>query len=58
METVEDLLLHVNCHKSMGPDGIHLRALRELAEVIAKLLYTIYQCSWSERSQRIEVLPK
>lgn len=35
METVEDLLLHVNCRKSMGPDGIHLRALRELAEVIA-----------------------
>lgn len=49
METVEDLLLHVNCRKSMGPDGIHLRALRELAEVIAKLLYTIYQCSWSIR---------
>ena len=31
----------------MGPEGIHLRVLRELAEVIFKLLSTIYQCSWS-----------
>ena len=29
----------------MGPDEIHLRVLRELAEVIAELLSIIYQCS-------------
>ena len=45
-ETVRDLLLHLECHKSMGPDKLHPRVLRELAEVIAKLLSTIYRHSW------------
>lgn len=45
-ETVRDLLLHLECHKSMGPDRLHPRVLRELAEVIAKPLSTIYQHSW------------
>ena len=49
VETVRDLLLHLDCHKFMGPDGIHLRMLRELAEVIARLYSIIYQCSWSTR---------
>ena len=31
----------------MGPDGIHLRVLRELAEMIAKLLSIIYHQPWS-----------
>jgi len=31
----------------MGTDGIHLRVLRKLAEVTAKLLSTIYQYSKS-----------
>ena len=35
METIRDLLLHMDCHKSMGPDGIHPSVLRELADVIA-----------------------
>jgi len=30
----------------MGPDGLHPRVLRELAEVIAELLSAIYQHSW------------
>ena len=30
----------------MGPDGLHLRVLRELAGVIAELLSAIYQHSW------------
>lgn len=27
VETVRDLLFHLTCHKSMGPDGIHLRVM-------------------------------
>ncbi|KFW61344.1 hypothetical protein AS28_07441, partial [Pygoscelis adeliae] len=45
-EAVHDLLRHLDAHKSMGPDGIHLRVLRELAEEIAKLLSIFYQQSW------------
>ena len=45
-ETVRELLLHLECHKSMGPDEFHHRMLRELAEIIAKPLSTIYQHSW------------
>jgi len=40
------LLLHLDCHKSMGPDRLHPRVLRELVGVIAKPLSAIYQCSW------------
>jgi len=44
-ETVRDLLLQLDCHKSMGLDEIHLRVLRELAEVIVEPLSIIYQRS-------------
>jgi len=40
-ETVIDLLLQLDCHKSMGPDEIHPRVLRELTKVIAELLSII-----------------
>ena len=46
VETVRELLLHLDCHKSMGPDRLHPRVLRELAGVIAELLLAIYQHSW------------
>ena len=45
VETVRELL-HLDCHKSTGPEGLHSRVLRELVGVIAELLSTIYQCSW------------
>ncbi|KAK4808573.1 hypothetical protein QYF61_009876 [Mycteria americana] len=45
-EAVNDLLRHLDTHKSMGPDGIHPRVLRELVEELAKPLSIIYQQSW------------
>jgi len=42
----------------MGPDGIQLRVLRELMELIAKLLSTFWKAhqKFLERSQRFECL--
>ncbi|KFQ10193.1 hypothetical protein N330_02148, partial [Leptosomus discolor] len=48
-EMVSDLLLHIDVHKSMEPDGVHLTVLRELAEVLTKPLSIIYQQSWLTR---------
>ncbi|KFW77834.1 RNA-directed DNA polymerase from mobile element jockey, partial [Phalacrocorax carbo] len=45
-EAVYDLLLHQDTHKSMGPDGIHPRVLRQQPEEQAKPLSIIYQQSW------------
>ncbi|KAK4818855.1 hypothetical protein QYF61_020074 [Mycteria americana] len=45
-EMVSDLLHHLDTHKSMGPDEVHPRVLKELAEVLTKLLSIIYQQSW------------
>ena len=33
-ELVSELLHHIDTHKSMGPDGIHPRVLKELAGVL------------------------
>ncbi|PKU48424.1 rna-directed dna polymerase from mobile element jockey-like [Limosa lapponica baueri] len=45
-EVVRDLLQNLDTNTSMGPDGIHPRVLRELAEVVVEPLSIIYQQSW------------
>ncbi|KAJ7405714.1 hypothetical protein WISP_138172 [Willisornis vidua] len=42
----QDLVLQLHPYTSMGPDGIHLRILKELADVITKPLMMIFEWSW------------
>ena len=43
---VKDQLINLDIHKSMGPDGMHPQVLRQLEEVIVRLLSIIFGKSW------------
>uniref|UniRef100_A0A8B9EMY0 Reverse transcriptase domain-containing protein n=1 Tax=Anser cygnoides TaxID=8845 RepID=A0A8B9EMY0_ANSCY len=53
-ERVQDLLLHLDPYKSTGPDGIHPRVLRELADIIAGPLSIIFQRCWESGEVPVE----
>lgn len=53
-EIFTDLLHHLDIHKSMEPDGIYTKVLKELAEVLSEPLSIIYQQSWVTREVPVD----
>lgn len=52
MEIDRVLLLHLDCYKSMEPDKIHLRVLREMVEVTTKLPSTTTSVPCNQRGPK------
>ncbi|KFV15310.1 hypothetical protein N339_09364, partial [Pterocles gutturalis] len=45
-DQVQDHLMNLTVHKSMGPDEIHPWVLKEMAEEVAKPLSIIFEKTW------------
>ena len=45
-DQVRDHLRNLKVHKSMGPDEMHLRVLRDLVDEVSKSLAIIVEKSW------------
>lgn len=43
---VREHLGDLDMHKSLGPDGMHQQALRELRDTVVRLLTLIFGRSW------------